>query len=111
KKNVPYCITHNLDELNHEFLQYLNFGGYPEVVLSEKIQKDMGRYVKNDIVDQVLLRDLPSLYDIRDVQELNRFFTYLAYNTGNEFSHETMSRESGIQKEVLKKYLESLLSH
>lgn len=104
-KQIPYCLPLNVDELNDEFIQYLNFGGYPEVVLSEKIQKDMGRYVKNDIVDKVLLRDLPSLYGIKDVQELNRFFTYIAYNTGNEFSYETMSRESGIQKETLKKYL------
>lgn len=108
EKQIPYRVTHDIDELNREFLQYLNFGGYPEVVLSEKIQNDMGRYVKNDIVDKVLLRDLPSLYGIKDVQELNRFFTYIAYNTGNEFSYETMSKESGIQKETLKKYLEYL---
>lgn len=108
EKQIPYRVTHDIDELNREFLQYLNFGGYPEVVLSEKIQNDMGRYVKNDIVDKVLLRDLPSLYGIKDVQELNRFFTYVAYNTGNEFSYETMSKESGIQKETLKKYLEYL---
>jgi predicted AAA+ superfamily ATPase len=48
------------------------------------------------------------LYGIKDVQELNRFFTYIAYNTGNEFSYETMSKESGIQKDTLKKYLEYL---
>lgn len=107
-KQVSYCLTHDVKALNREFIHYLNFGGYPEVVLSEKIQSDMGRYVKNDIVDKVLLRDLPSLYGIRDVQELNRFFTYIAYNTGNEFSYETMSRESGIQKDTLKKYLEYL---
>ena len=108
EKKIPYRVTHDIVELNKEFLQYLNFGGYPEVVLSEKIQGDMGRYVKNDIVDKVLLRDLPSLYGIKDVQELNRFFTYIAYNTGNEFSYESMSKESGIQKETLKKYLEYL---
>lgn len=107
-KEIDYQLTNNIDELNKEFVSYLNFGGYPEVVLSEKIQSDMGRYVKNDIVDKVLLRDLPSLYGIKDVQELNRFFTYIAYNTGNEFSYETMSRESGIIKETLKKYLEYL---
>jgi len=110
EKSIPYCLTHDIKTLNREFVNYLNFGGYPEVVLSEKIQSDMGRYVKNDIVDKVLLRDLPSLYGIKDVQELNRFFTYLAYNTGNEFSYETMSRESSIQKETLKKYLEYLES-
>lgn len=109
-KWIPYCLTHDVKALNKEFVHYLNFGGYPEVVLSEKIQSDMGRYVKNDIVDKVLLRDLPSLYGIKDVQELNRFFTYIAYNTGNEFSYETMSKESGIQKDTLKKYLEYLES-
>jgi predicted AAA+ superfamily ATPase len=107
-KTIPYCLTHDIKALNKEFLHYLNFGGYPEVVLSDRIQSDMGRYVKSDIVDKVLLRDLPSLYGIKDVQELNRFFTYLAYNTGNEFSYETMSKESGILKETLKKYLEYL---
>ena len=105
---TPYSLTHDIKALNKEFVHYLNFGGYPEVVLSETIQSDMGRYVKNDIVDKVLLRDLPSLYGIKDVQELNRFFTYIAYNTGNEFSYETMSKESGIQKDTLKKYLDYL---
>ena len=104
----PYCLTHDIKALNKEFVHYLNFGGYPEVVLSEKIQSDMGRYVKSDIVDKVLLRDLPGLYGIKDVQELNRFFTYIAYNTGNEFSYERMSKESGIQKDTLKKYLKYL---
>lgn len=108
ENQIPYCLTHDIKALNKEFIHYLNFGGYPEVVLSEKIQSDMGRYVKNDIVDKVLLRDLPSLYGIKDVQELNRFFTYIAYNSGNEFSYETMSKESSIQKDTLKKYLEYL---
>jgi len=105
---IPYCLAHDIKAFNKEFVHYLNFGGYPEVVLSEKIQSDMGRYVKNDIVDKVLLRDLPSLYGIKDVQELNRFFTYIAYHSGNEFSYEKMSQESGIQKDTLKKYLEYL---
>jgi predicted AAA+ superfamily ATPase len=107
-KHIPYYTTHDNKALNREFFNYLNFGGYPEVVLSEKIQGDMGRYVKNDIVDKVLLRDLPSLYGIKDVQELNSFFSYLAYNTGNEFSFEKLGKDSGIQKEVIKKYLEYL---
>ncbi len=106
--SIPYHLTHDITALNQAFLHYLNFGGYPEVVMSEKIQGDVGRYVKADIVDKILLRDLPSLYGIRDVQELNRFFTYLAYNTGNEFSYESMSTDSGIKKETLKRYLEYL---
>jgi len=108
EKEIPFFTSHDNKALNKEFFHYLNFGGYPEVVLSEKIQSDMGRYVKNDIVDKVLLRDLPSLYGIKDVQELNSFFSYLAYNTGNEFSLEKLTKDSGIQKEIIKKYLEYL---
>lgn len=109
-KEIPFFTTHDNKAFNKEFMHYLNFGGYPEVVLSDKIQSDMGRYIKSDIVDKVLLRDLPSLYGIKDVQELNSFFTYLAYNTGNEFSFERLSKDSGIQKEMIKKYLEYLES-
>jgi predicted AAA+ superfamily ATPase len=105
---VPFFTTHDHKALNKEFFKYLNYGGYPEVVLSEHIQSDMGRYVKNDIVDKVLLRDLPSLYGIKDVQELNSFFSYIAYNTGNEFSFERLSKDSGITKDLIKKYLEYL---
>lgn len=107
-KEIPFYTTNNQKELNKEFLDYLNFGGYPEVVFSEKIQNDMGRYVKNDIVDKVLLRDIPSLYGIKDVQELNSFFTYLAYNTANEFSYEKLAKDSGISKDIIKRYLEYL---
>jgi predicted AAA+ superfamily ATPase len=56
----------------------------------------------------VLLRDLPSLYGISDVQELNSLFTTIAYNSANEFSLETLSVQSGSPKNTIKKYLEYL---
>ena len=102
-----YTSTHT-EELNKHFLDYINFGGYPEVIFSEKIQQNPGRYIRQDIVDKVLLRDLPSLYGIRDVQELNSFFTTITYNTGNEFSFETLNIQSGVPKVLIKKYIEYL---
>lgn len=98
----------NMKELNRHFIDYINFGGYPEVIFSEKIQANPGRYIRSDIVDKVLLRDLPSLYGIQDVQELNSVFTTLAYHSGNEVSLETLSKASGVEKYLLKKYLEYL---
>ncbi|MGD2035177.1 MAG: ATP-binding protein [Bacteroidales bacterium] len=102
-----YTSTH-IDELNKHFLDYINFGGYPEVIFSEKIQANPGRYIRQDIVDKVLLRDLPSLYGINDVQELNSLFTSIAYNSGNEFSFEALSQQSEVPKNTLKKYIEYL---
>lgn len=95
----------NLTELNKHFLDYINYGGYPEVIFSEKIQSNPGRYIRQDIVDKVLLRDLPSLYGISDTRELNSLFTTIAYNSGNEFSLETLSKQSQVKKETIKKYI------
>ncbi|WP_335967015.1 ATP-binding protein [Galbibacter sp. PAP.153] len=102
-----YSSSH-LDELNKHFLDYINFGGYPEVIFSEKIQANPGRYIRQDIVDKVLLRDLPSLYGISDTRELNSLFTTIAYNSGGEFSLETLSKQSQVPKNTLKKYIEYL---
>jgi predicted AAA+ superfamily ATPase len=101
-------IASNIADLNERFLHYLNFGGYPEVALSKEIQADPGRFVKSDIVDKVLLRDLPSLYGIEDIQELNQLFTTLAYNTAQEVSLAELSKDSGVAKNTIKRYLQYL---
>lgn len=78
------------------------------MIFSEKIQANPGRYIRQDIVDKVLLRDLPSLYGISDTRELNSLFTTIAYNSGNEFSLETLCKQSQVPKALLKKYIEYL---
>ena len=103
----PYG-TLDIDKLNEDFFEYINYGGYPEVVFSEKIKENPGQYIKNDIVEKVLLRDLPSLYGISDIQELNKLFLHIAFRSGNEFSYESLSNEAGIKKDTIKKYLEYL---
>ncbi len=100
--------TIDINKLNELFLDYINYGGYPEVVFSDKIKENPGQFIRHDIIDKVLLRDLPSLYGISDVQELNSLFTMIAYHSGAQFSYEKLSKESGVQKETLKKYINYL---
>jgi predicted AAA+ superfamily ATPase len=98
----------NIDKLNELFVEYVNVGGYPEVVRSSAVRENMERFVKSDIVDKVLLRDLPSLYGITNIPELNRLFTTVAYNTGQLISLEALSQNSGITKPTISRYLEYL---
>lgn len=100
--------TIDISRLNDLFIDYINYGGYPEVVFSEKIRENPGQFIRHDIIDKVLLRDLPSLYGITDVQELNSLFTMIAYYSGAQFSYEKLSKESGVKKETIKKYIEYL---
>jgi predicted AAA+ superfamily ATPase len=101
-------VSPDIEVLNREFLRYLNVGGYPEALHSAAIQADPGRFIRSDIIDKVLLRDLPSLYGIQDIQELNSLFTRLAFNTAQEVSIEQLTRKSGVSKNTLKKHIEYL---
>ncbi|MEX2130854.1 MAG: ATP-binding protein [Pseudohongiellaceae bacterium] len=94
--------------LNEQFVEYVNFGGYPELALSPTVRSNPERFVKSDIVDKVLLRDLPQLYGIKDIQELNSLFTLLAFNTAEEVSFEQLSQRSGVGKQTIQKYIEYL---
>lgn len=108
KEGEDELFPRDIKELNAEFINYLNYGGYPEAVFSKAVRKESSRFIKNDIIDKVLMRDLPQLYGIRDIQELNRLFTTLAYNTGNEVTLEELSQSSGVSKTTLSRYLEYL---
>lgn len=100
----------DIDSLNENFINYLNYGGYPEGVLNLEIRKNQEQFIRNDIIDKVLLKDLPNLYGIDNIQELNRLFSFLAYNAGSEASLENLSQGSGISKQTIKKYIEYLES-
>jgi len=97
-----------IDDLNRHFVDYCNFGGFPEAVRSLPLRQNPQRFIGSDIVDKVLLRDLPSLYGIDNTQELNRLFSMLAYNTCNEVNLESLAQKSGVAKNTLRRYIEYL---
>lgn len=107
---VPGYLITDIDGLNKRFVDYLNYGGYPEAVVNDQIRENREQFIKNDIIDKVLLKDLPSLYGINGIQELNRLFSFLAYNAGNEATFEKICQESGITKPTIRRYIEYLES-
>lgn len=107
-RSPGFFIASDIERLNAEFINYMNYGGYPEVIFSPQIQASLERFIKSDIIDKVLLRDLPSLYGIGDIQELNYLFTTLALNTANEISLQELAKNSGVAKNTIKRYIEYL---
>lgn len=100
----------DITKLNSVFIQYLNYGGYPEAVFNEEIRKDPDRFIRSDIIEKVLLNDLPSLYGITNIQELKKLFMFLAYNTGQEVNYQGISKEAAISKNIVIRYIEYLES-
>lgn len=102
---------HDKNELiviNRHFIDYLNFGGFPEAIMNPAIQDNLDQFIRSDIIDKVLLKDIPDLYGISNIQELNRLFTTLAYNTGRELNTLTLAQESDMHHATVEKYLHYL---
>lgn len=99
-----------LEQLNDFYIDYLNYGGFPESLTSKNIRDFPEQYIGQDILDKVLMRDLPSVYGITNPTELNRLFTALAYNTANEVSLESITQTSGVSKVDIYRYINYLES-
>lgn len=98
----------SIEKCNAVFVDYLNFGGFPEASTNLAIRDSFEQFVASDILDKVLLNDIPSLYGVGNTHDLKRLFTVLAFNTGHEVSFEDLSQDSGIAKNTLRKYIEYL---
>jgi len=99
-----------LSPLLRHFNRYLTVGGFPELALS-KDEFYAQRVMREDVVDKVLKRDIPALYNIRSVVDLEKIFLYLCYNSSNIISMEAISRElSGVSRPTVEKYIQYLES-
>jgi uncharacterized protein len=99
-----------LSPLLRHFNRYLTVGGFPELALSND-EFFAQRVMRDDVVDKVLKRDIPALYNIRSVNDLEKIFLYLCYNSSSIISMEAISRElSGVSRPTVEKYIQYLES-
>ena len=69
-------IMLKLEGVQNHFMRYLQVGGFPELALASNDLMAQ-QIMREDVVDKVLKRDLPALYNIRSATELERIFLYL----------------------------------
>lgn len=84
-------IINTLSDIKREFNRYLVIGGFPELVLAND-EKYAQNVLREDIVDKVLKRDLPELYNIRNIAILEKVFLYLCFNSSNIINFSNMSK-------------------
>lgn len=101
-------LFESMEQANRCFVEYVNFGGYPELVANQAVREDSRQFIQRDIVDKVLLRDLPSLYHIDDVRDLQAFFSYVAFHSGTIQTYEGLSQSSGLSKHTILNLLQYL---
>ena len=103
-------IMLKLSAVQNHFNRYLQVGGFPELALASSdlmAQQTM----REDVVDKVLKRDLPSLYSIRSATELERIFLYLCSVSSNIVSFSAIAKElDGVSRATVENYIKYLES-
>lgn len=103
-------IMMQLQKVQNHFTRYLQVGGFPELALSD--HDIMAQQImREDVVDKVLKRDLPSLYNLRNATELERIFLYLCNVSSEIVSIEAIAKElSGVSRPTVENYIQYLES-
>lgn len=103
-------IMMQLSKVQNHFMRYLQVGGFPELALADNDLMAQ-QIMREDVVDKVLKRDLPSLYNIRNATELERIFLYLCNVSSEIVSIEAITKElNGVSRTTVENYIQYLES-
>jgi predicted AAA+ superfamily ATPase len=91
------------------FLRYLLVGGFPETARQPNISFCQ-RILREDVVERVLKRDMTALFDIRNVNALERLFIYLCLYTGGILEVQKCASALQVPRSTVDNYLE-LMEH
>ena len=90
-------------EVVHHFLNYLNKGGFPEVVLETDV--DINHMRLNEYFDSILLRDIVVGKKIRESSKLIELANYSLTNISALLSYMKISKAIGLSVSSVKEYL------
>lgn len=104
------AVMLKLEPLQNHFMRYLRVGGFPELALASNDLLAQ-QIMREDVVDKVLKRDLPSLYKIRSSTELERIFLYLCNVSSDIVSFAAVAKElDGVSRPTVENYIRYLES-
>ena len=101
KEFVGNKIDHQ-NILKRNFNEYLEFGGYPRIVLEESVLNK--EKILRDYLDLILKRDISSVFCIEHMADFEGMLKFLAQNISGRISFFRISKETGLKIETVKKY-------
>lgn len=93
-----------LSDLSPHWYHYLQQGGFPELLRIDSAE-EVQNILQEDVVDKVLKRDIPALFDVRNPVQLEKIFLYLCLHSSNIINLDTMCSALGTSKPTLSKYI------
>lgn len=101
-------LMQSAGDMQAHWNHYMAQGGFPELLrVSSTAQAQM--VLREDVVDKVLKRDVPSLFDVRNTLQLEKIFLYLCLHSGSIINMAAMcSALGGVSLPTLQRYIEYL---
>ncbi|MCD6367799.1 MAG: ATP-binding protein [Candidatus Aenigmarchaeota archaeon] len=96
------------DQFTKYLKEYLIFGGYPEVVKSNKYEEK--EFILKNIYNLYLEKDIISFFRIEDTSKFEDVLRMLAFNTSNVISLSSISSDIGINYKKSEEFL-TILEH
>ncbi len=94
------------DRFNKLYEEYIEYGGFPEVVLSSKIESK--KDLLHDIINSYIELDVRLLADFSASDDLYKLVKLLAARVGSKLDYTKLSSVSGINRQKISSYLQLL---
>lgn len=103
----PLSFKEYLEFSKGDLQEYLEYGGFPEVVL-EKDKNQKLNLLRNYLSD-IINKDIMYRRNIRDQKQIMTFIQYVLQNPCAKFSINNLSKLTDVSKESVSKYLEYMI--
>ena len=102
----PYTLLTQKDQLEKKFEEFMNYGGFPQVVLTEDTalkEAELKSYF-----DSILLRDVVARYKLDNFRSLEQLSILLLSSIANPMSVTKVSKKLGVSFDLANRYFEYL---
>jgi len=103
---VPYQLISQKLQIEKYFEEYINFGGFPKVVLTKDLELKQAE-LKN-YFDSILLRDIVARYNLDNFKALEQLAIFLLSSISNQISINKIKNHLKISYDMANRYFEYL---
>jgi len=103
KENLEEFLEIEKDKIHPLLMEYMNFGGYPRVVLASE-QKEKIRII-DEIYRSILEKDIAYLLKVNKTEAFSALIKVLSSQVGNLINYSELSSTLNISYQTVKKYL------
>lgn len=103
KISSAFSLAAQQRRIKKELVEYLSWGGFPEVVLAE--DPEVKRELLVTYYQNILLKDIVPRFNVANSREIQELLRYLLSHTGKPCSYAQLGKIIGLSDKTIKEYI------